>query len=616
MVLAGSSGVKAVSLSSFLASHRGSQAKIVDAIHTSTDPLVNVKFPRTSSPNGLRLADVEGARIDVHASVDDVDRPAEGRALGSGGATFPRKQSESGNVALEPEETSSLLLTSSSVPRRWSLLHKVQKLCRPADPDQRGPAVCGCGRPGYESESINIHLRTGRDGTPVAGVSGVYRCRSPWLCPACAPAKAHERAERVQGAADATYRRCGAVALVVLTASHRMETSLSDVKKLIAGASRKARQGRAWTSIQALHGILGSVVGQEVTVSRVNGWHYHQHLSVLIEPTDAERTMLRSGVGGLLPDPVRIGPPTFAEWTATRIAAAVTEAMATDQVGPPNPSVVLSLAVRAGAKVAGETLAGRYKDMIRKAGGTVSDEHGCRVRVAADANDASLYTSKGSLAWEVSGGHKNETKNKDSLTPWDLAESAFLALKEGGKAAAEDKWARARWSEYVSTMPGTRSCVVSAALAASLGIASADDKETGEQVLHEADEVVGRVEVSAWTAWMRFGLVASFLARVEAHGEVGCDTAIAETEADAARIEAVIARRRAARAATAEQEAIVRHDDLRACLVEQAAARVAAEPGAGTRARVDRAIAATAAANPTLLPPTPEEIIRALSQAT
>lgn len=389
--------------------------------------------------------------IDIHG---DTQSHAGRRGLGKGGATFHQNEAKR---RVAPPFLSSLsssfsservtdFTSTSSAPRRWNLLDKVQKLCRPEDKNKRGPAVCGCGRPGHLVDEINVHLRAGKDGKARASVSGVYRCGSPWLCPTCAPHKALERAERVQEVAKATYECGGNVVLVVLTASHGPKTTLAEIKKLVSTASRKARSGKAWKSIEAEHNVLGVVVGQEVTFSKVNGPHYHQHLSI--------------PVGG----------------TASAALAA------------------------------GQAVAARYREAIEQAGGKVSGKHGCHVRVARDATDASDYTAKGSAAWEVAGGPgKTGTKRKTSLTPWDIAELAFKG----------DRWARERWNEYVKEMPGTRSCVISARLAANLGLLPAGDEESGEQVVHEADEVVGSLPSQVWRNLIRVSLASTFLARVE-----------------------------------------------------------------------------------------------------
>ncbi|MCQ1773707.1 hypothetical protein NOI24_20535 [Neorhizobium galegae] len=343
--------------------------------------------------------------------------------------------------------------------------------------------------PGYEASSVNVHLRCDETtGEFRAGVSGVYRCGSPWLCPVCAVSKALERAERIEVVSKATYRRGGQVGLLVLTASHSAKMSLDDVKKLVQKASSKARKGRAWVDAQKNYGILGVVVGQEVTYSRVNGWHYHQHLCIPVHgPTDAE--MARAG-----------------ENTA-----------------------LLEALVRERAEEAARWLATAYKQQIRAKGGKVSDRHGCRVRVADDWEDASGYTAKGSMAWEVSGGHKDETKAATSMTPWDIAAAA----------ADGDSFMVRIWREYVDVMPGTRTCVVSAALSAKLGLSDAEEieeeeeEEELEQQLHERADIVGRVEAPIWKRWMRYGLAATFLSRVEYGGAEGFADAVDATERDA-----------------------------------------------------------------------------------
>ncbi|MBY3504020.1 hypothetical protein [Rhizobium laguerreae] len=417
-------------------------------------------------------------------------QPAGGAGLGSGGATVPHSDA-SGNegppLPLFSVSEAPSFKGSSSI-SRYALLSKIQRLCRPKDQEERGPSVCGCGRPGEGATHVNIHLRYGEQtGEIRAGVSGVYRCKSAWLCPACAPAKALERAEKVHEAADATFRRGGMAALVVLTASHSKDQSLEHVRTLVHTASSKARKTRAWCKAVDIFGILGVICGQEVTYSLENGWHYHQHLSVLVD-----------------------GPKG-------------------DEMAAANGDVEkLRQFVSARAQAAGNFLAGAYKEKIRGAGGKISDKHGCKVRVAHDAEDASSYTAKGSMAWEVSGACKDKTKAETSLTPWDIARAA----SDG------DKFMFARWKEYEAVMPGTRSCVRSAALCEKLGIEpDAPDVEEGDQDFHEQDDVVGQVEAPVWSRWMRNGLASTFLARVEYGGEEGFDDAVAATEADSVKIE-------------------------------------------------------------------------------
>lgn len=509
------------------------------------------------------FSDVERAvRVAVAAQFDAdkarpqaAQQPAGVAGLGSGGATVPQSGasgSEGPPLPLFPISEAPSFKGSSSV-SRYALLSKIQRLCRPKDREERGPSVCGCGRPGEGATHVNIHLRYGEQtGEIRSGVSGIYRCKSAWLCPTCAPAKALERAEKVQEAAEATFRRGGMSALVVLTASHSKDQSLKHVKNLVHTASSKARKTRAWCKAVEKFAILGVICGQEVTLSLENGWHYHQHLSVLVDgPTHEEKALVTPSASPVCPD--RIGPVTFEEWFLPFLAAVPAAEVSSrfigpvrygtpylrlirraigkasgDRIGPPTKKQVFTELARIRAQSAGDFLAEAYKEKIRGAGGKVSDKHGCKVRVAHDAEDASNYTAKGSMAWEVSGGHKDETKAETSLTPWDIARAASDC----------DEFMFARWKEYETVMPGTVSCRRSKELCKKLGIEpDAPDNEDGEQVFHENDDVVGRVEAPVWSRWMSQGLASTFLARVEYGGEEGFDEAVTATEADSVKIE-------------------------------------------------------------------------------
>ncbi|MBY5484672.1 hypothetical protein HFO87_09325 [Rhizobium leguminosarum] len=340
-------------------------------------------------------------------------------------------------------------------------------------------------------------------------------------------------------------------ALVVLTASHSKDQSLAAVKDLVQTASTKARKGRQWIDASEKFAILGVICGQEVTLSLEHGWHYHQHHSVLVDgPTREEKACVTPTANPVSRD--RIGPLNFEEWFLPFLAAVSAAEISSrfigpvrrgasylrlvrraigrasgDQIGPPTKERVFSEMGRIRAQAAGEWVAEAYKEKIRAAGGKVSDKHGCKVRVAHDADDASNYTAKGSMAWEVAGGHKDETKAETSLTPWDIAIAA----------SAGDKSMYARWKEYEAVMPGTRSCVRSAALCKKLGIAPDKEEVGDEQIVHETDDVVGRVEAPVWSRWMRQRLASTFLLRVEYGGEKGFAGAVEQTEEESMEIE-------------------------------------------------------------------------------
>lgn len=149
-------------------------------------------------------------------------------------------------------------------------------------PEQgRGRAVCACGHVGKGTEAVALVLR--KDGT--AGTHGTLRCGSPWLCADCAPLKANQRLDRLQGLADALVTANGKMASVTITVSHDRSSRLRDIKRAIETASRKARQGAPWNRQKILHDIIGVLSAPEVTYSLRHGWHFHIHHAFLTGET-------------------------------------------------------------------------------------------------------------------------------------------------------------------------------------------------------------------------------------------------------------------------------------------------------------------------------------------
>lgn len=315
---------------------------------------------------------------------------------------------------------------------RWRLKHSISSLLRASpDEDGRTPGVCKCGAARHDAESVTL-TRDGRR----PGVRGVFFCDSPWLCPSCAPRRAAQRAERVRTVFDATERRGGSVVFVTLTVQHRHGQSLSALKGLVSTACRKARQGAPWARASERWGVLGVLVGPEVTWSPRWGWHYHLHLGVPMEATGDD------------------------------------------------------------AAAAGEWLVERYRSYIENAGGR-ADRAAQDVQVCWRREDLESYLSKGSAHWEVASAGATKVGSGGGLTPWDLA----------ARAEKGDRRAAALFLEYARTMPGTRSCVVSAALARHLGIeADADDDAPGEEQ-EDGAEALGEVEAGRWHRLLRRGHV-------------------------------------------------------------------------------------------------------------
>jgi len=126
--------------------------------------------------------------------------------------------------------------------------------------------------------------------------------------------------------------------------------------------------------------------------------------------------------------------------------------------------------------------------------------------------------SKGSAEWEVAGSLK-DARSRKSRTPWDLAKLA----------SAGDEEATALFVEYANNIVGTRSCVISPALAAALYMeTSADDDDVIDADFSAVEcddtEVVVSVLTDNWRKLMSYGVAWKVINAVE----IGHDTASCE----------------------------------------------------------------------------------------
>lgn len=363
---------------------------------------------------------------------------SEGQSRPSVGASARPQAAQLDNVdaALTPPKKVEAVEPSSI--SRWRLKHTVANILRD-DGAEKTPGVCKCGTAGHQVEEIALTLRNGRP-----GVSGVFFCDSPWLCPTCAPRRAAQRAEKVEEVFNAVEAKGGRIVFLTLTVQHGQRDGLATLKKLVMDACRKARQGKPWALAVERYSIAGTLVGPEVTWSRKHGWHFHLHLAV----------------------PMLVGDEATAE-------------------------------------AGGEWLLERYRAYIQRAGGR-AERQAQDVTVVWRREDLADYLSKGSAAWEVSNAGATK-KGRKGLTPWDLAALA-------GKG---DHQAAGLFREYAATMPGTRSCVITKALADKLGIASHEDEDApGVEQAEDEAEVVGTMIPPRWHRVLRRGYAADVLKAV------------------------------------------------------------------------------------------------------
>jgi hypothetical protein len=340
--------------------------------------------------------------------------------------------------------------------RAWALRDRAAMLLRPEDPAQRGPSVCACGRTGHEVEAVGVHLSK----TGAAWTSGTLRCNSGWLCPVCAPRRAHERQERVAEVYDmVTLSLKGQVPMVTLTVRHRRGMALADLRQVVQEAWRHVRQGAPWARLKKRFGVLGTITAPEVTYSATHGWHFHMHVAVPCQTS------------------------------------------------------------REGALEVGAWIIDRYIRYVRAAGYDALSA-GQDVTLPRSPEDAARYLSKGvvsntDVTWELAGA-ANKRGRSGSLHPFDILE-----------AASGDAVMVALWREYAAAMKGARSCVISAALAARLGLDVADDLEA-PAVEETKEEALGLVPAYVWNGVMRKRLGSTVLSIVEDGGPQVWSQALAE----------------------------------------------------------------------------------------
>lgn len=154
---------------------------------------------------------------------------------------------------------------------------------------------------------------------------------------------------------------------------------------------------------------------------------------------------------------------------------------------------------------AGELLVRRYMQYV-EAEGASAQRLGQDVQVATSPENAAEYVAKG-LAWELAGRSGKVSRSAKGRAPFEIAASAMTGQPRD----------YALWREYAEAMAGTRSCVITAAMAERLGIEPADDsaQDDGEQELAADGVEVGILSPGTWNGLMRLGQAAALIRKVE-----------------------------------------------------------------------------------------------------
>jgi hypothetical protein len=110
-----------------------------------------------------------------------------------------------------------------------------------------------------------------------AHYDGLMACGSVWLCPVCAARISEKRRLELDRAIASCSKNGGSVYLVTYTVAHKRYDNLEKLLQTFLSARRKSKQGSSAQKIRKQFNILGTVSAQEVTWSKLNGWHPHCH---------------------------------------------------------------------------------------------------------------------------------------------------------------------------------------------------------------------------------------------------------------------------------------------------------------------------------------------------
>ncbi|MGY0571985.1 hypothetical protein ACTGJ9_013735 [Bradyrhizobium sp. RDM12] len=154
-------------------------------------------------------------------------------------------------------------------------------------------------------------------------------------------------------------------------------------------------------------------------------------------------------------------------------------------------------------RAACEALVSRYIEELRARGYAAACEQQ-HVVIAEKIQSAASYMGKGTNSKNAIDNRKQHR----SLQPFEIAELA----------ANGDTMMRALWMEYAETMPGTRSCVITSAIAKALKLQRddvSDEKEPDDHSHHHGSEEIGKLDAPVWNRLLRDGYVPDLFQRVE-----------------------------------------------------------------------------------------------------
>lgn len=149
---------------------------------------------------------------------------------------------------------------------RWNLQREVRALL----PNER---VAFCMRR-MQSSTVEVMYSPEHQS---AHYKGLMVCGSVWVCPVCSARISEQRRQELEKAIARCVEMGGSVYLVTYTVAHDRYDDLAKLLRAFLAARRKSKQGWAAQEMRKRYNILGTISAQEVTWSKLNGWHPHCH---------------------------------------------------------------------------------------------------------------------------------------------------------------------------------------------------------------------------------------------------------------------------------------------------------------------------------------------------
>jgi hypothetical protein len=302
----------------------------------------------------------------------------------------------------------------------------------------------------------------GRDCVEVHGGGGrahfrnLQTCNRVWICPVCA-AKITERRRRALAEGLEALKLYPV--MITVTSAHTAQTRLGEQFRAMAAAWRGMVSGKLWIAFKAVYGVGEWVRSAEITTSRVNGWHTHFHILLLLErPLGSDDLELMQA------DARR-------RWLAALASRGLTASFE-----------------RGLTLIAGNDALALY---IAKFGHEPSDE----------TKRAVLNDSGWTIAHEVTKSPvktgRTDDKGVTHYTPFELLD---LIAGDDSELAA---WARQSWREYQAATKGHRQLVTSRGFPVDLTAdpEPGESDDTGEESV--LAELLAELPRSDWWALLR-----------------------------------------------------------------------------------------------------------------